>query len=103
MATGKLFRIICYLKTMRLFSNSREQRGGFSSLHLKPIRCVADVLHIQSEACEIFSGSPHAVTLHQSPTADARLFQFQPTGCFIDSGFLFIALDIDVSLLLSRV
>lgn len=27
MATEKLFRIICYLKTMRLFSNSREQTG----------------------------------------------------------------------------
>lgn len=77
MATGKLFRIICYLKTMRLFSNSGGWGGASSHLlHLKPIRCVADVLYIQSEACEIFFGSPHADTLHRSLTADARLFQF---------------------------
>lgn len=82
----KLFRIICYLKTMRLFGNSGEQRGGAWALHLKPIRCAADVLDIHSEASEIFSGSYHPHTLRHPSPADARLFRFQPTGCFIDSG-----------------
>lgn len=77
MATGKLFRIICYLKTMRLFINSR---GGGASARF--IWNLLDVLQmfctcsVQSEASEIFFGSPHADMLHCSATADVRLFQF---------------------------
>lgn len=96
MATEKLFRIICYLKTMRLFSDGREQKGGgFSSLHLKPIRCVTDVLYVQSEACEIFSYTL-LVQTHQRSS-------FSRLDVLLIGGFLFIALGIDVSLLLSRI
>lgn len=77
MATGKLFRIICYLKTMRLFSNSRERGGAsarfiwnlldvlqmfctynlrpvkYSLAHLMQIRCT--VLLQQMHDCSSFS------------------------------------------------
>lgn len=74
MATEKLFRIICYLKSLRFVAIEESADEGFwiSSLHLKSIRCLPDVLYIESEACEIFCGSDHA---------DMRVFSRQMHAC----------------------
>lgn len=62
MATEKVFRIICYLKTLRFWAIEENADEGFwiSSFYLKSIRCLPDVLYIESEACEIFCSADHA-------------------------------------------